>query len=264
MSVIHSEVSRPPAAGGFRDVSGTPGTEVLLARGLAQLAVELYDVASIDDAVGLVLAYALRTTTCDCAGVVLVDRRTGLRTGGATDRRVEQADQLQLEYGEGPCVPVSREQPSVLVSDTVVDPRWPRWSARVAELGLRSVLTVRLCTARSNLGALNLYAIRAGGFTAVDETTAQLLARHAAVAIATLREASTLAQAIETRTLIGRAQGVLMERFSINADQAFAVLQRYSQDNNIKLRIVAAELISTRRLPTRSPVAAAVRSPAIG
>ncbi|TCC01933.1 GAF and ANTAR domain-containing protein [Kribbella soli] len=264
MSVTHTEISRAPAAGGFRDVSGIPGTDVLLAGGLAQLAVELYDVAGIDDAVRLVLAYARRTTTCDCAGVVLVDRRTGLKTGGATDRRVEQADQLQLQYNEGPCVPVSREQPSVLVSDTIVDPRWPRWSPRVAELGLRSVLTVRLCTARSNLGALNLYAIHPGRFTADDETTARLLAQHAAVAIATVRDASTSAQAIETRTLIGRAQGVLMERFTIDADQAFAVLRRYSQDNNIKLHSVAADLISTRRLPTRSPVAAAVRSPAIG
>ncbi|RZT28022.1 GAF domain-containing protein [Kribbella sp. VKM Ac-2569] len=264
MSVIRTEISRPPAPGGFRDDSGGAGTDVLLAGGLAQLAVELYDVAGIEEAVGLVLAYARRTTTCDCAGVVLVDRRKGLKTGGATDRRVEQADQLQLEYGEGPCVPVSREQPSVLVSDTIVDPRWPRWSPRVAELGLRSVLTVRLCTARSNLGALSLYAIHPGRFTAIDETTARLLARHAAVAIATVLDASTLRQAIETATLIGQAQGVLMERFTIDADQAFAVLGRYSQDNNIKLRIVAAELISTRRLSTRSPVAAADRSPAIG
>jgi GAF domain-containing protein len=140
-----------------------------------------------------------------------------------------------------------------LVRDTIDDQRWPRWSPQVAELGLRSVLTVRLFTARSTLGALNLYAGRPGKFTTVDETTARLLARHASIAVATVREASTLAQAVEARMLIGRAQGLLMERFAIDADQAFAVLRRYSQDNNVKLRDVADELVTTRRLPTRSP-----------
>jgi hypothetical protein len=63
------------------------------------------------------------------------------------------------------------------------------------------------------------------------------------------------------RILIGQAQGLLMERFAIDADQAFAVLRRYSQDNNVKLRIVADELVTTRRLPTRSPAHAADGSP---
>jgi GAF domain-containing protein len=244
MSLAHTGIIQSPVGGSYRD-------DYVLARGLAELAVELYAAAGMEEAVSLVLAYARRTTTCDCAGVVLVDRENGLQTAGATDRRVEQADRLQLAYGEGPCVPVSSEQPSVLISDTVVDQRWPRWSSSVAELGLRTVLTVRLFTARSTLGALNLYAIHPGRFTAVEEATAQLLARHAAVAIATVQEASTLAQAIEARTIIGRAEGVLMERFAIDEDRAFAVLRRYSQDNNIKLRIVAAELITTRRLPAR-------------
>jgi len=236
---------------------------VVVAAGFAQLAVELYGAAGMAETVDRVLEYALRATGCDCAGVVLVHHRNDLRTAGVTDRRVEQADRLQLEYGGGPCVPVSREHDSVLVGDTVVDRRWPRWSPRVAELGLRSVLTVRLFTTRSTLGALNLYRTRPGQFTAADEATACLLARHAAVAVATVRQASTLAQAVAARTLIGQAQGLLMERFAIDADQAFAVLRRYSQDNNVKLRIVADELVSTRRLPTRSPAGAADGSSAI-
>ncbi|MFC5264623.1 GAF and ANTAR domain-containing protein [Kribbella qitaiheensis] len=240
-----------------------PATGVVVAAGFAKLAMELHAAASMAETVGRVLEYARRATGCDCAGVVLVQRGWGLRTAGVTDRRVEQADRLQLEYGEGPCVPVGREHRSVLVGDTMVDRRWPRWSPRVAELGLRSVLTVWLVTTRSTLGALNLYRSRPGQFTAADEATARLLARHAAVAIATVREASTLAQAVEARTLIGQAQGLLMERFAIDADQAFAVLRRYSQDNNVKLRIVAGVLVAARRFPTRSPAGAADGSPAI-
>ncbi|MEI8406129.1 MULTISPECIES: GAF and ANTAR domain-containing protein [unclassified Kribbella] len=225
---------------------------MVVAAEFAQLAVEMYDAASMAETMTRVLDYALRTTGCDCAGVVLVQRGRRLQTAGVTDRRVEQADQLQLEYGEGPCVPVSREHHSVLVCDTVVDPRWPQWSPRVAELGLRNVLTVWLFTTQSTLGALTIYRASPGRFTAADEATARLLARHTAVAVASVREVSTLTQAVETRTLIGQAQGLLMERFAIDADQAFAVLRRYSRDNNVKLRIVADELVTNRRLSTRS------------
>jgi GAF domain-containing protein len=263
MSLTHAADLQPLEAGSYRPGSPSSATGLAVAAGFAQLAMELYDAASMAETVDRVLEYARRTTGCDCAGVVLVERGGGLQTAGVTDRRVDQADHLQLEYGEGPCVPVSREHHSVLICDTIVDRRWPQWSPRVAELGLRSVLTVWLFTTRSTLGALNLYRTRPGQFTATDEATARLLARHAAVAVATVREASTLAQAVEARTLIGQAQGLLMERFAIDSNQAFSVLRRCSQDNNVKLRIVADRLVTTRRLMTRSPTGTADGSPVL-
>jgi ANTAR domain-containing protein len=85
-----------------------------------------------------------------------------------------------------------------------------------------------------------------------------VLARHAAIALATNRTATNLWHAIDARKLIGQAQGMLMERFDVDvdvdvdADQAFAVLRRYSQDNNIKLRDVAQRLVDTHDLFTPS------------
>jgi AmiR/NasT family two-component response regulator len=58
-----------------------------------------------------------------------------------------------------------------------------------------------------------------------------------------------MAQAVDARKLIGQAMGILMERFGIDDDRAFAVLRRYSQHNNQKLRDVAQYLIDTRKLP---------------
>jgi transcriptional regulator with GAF, ATPase, and Fis domain len=263
MSLTRVADHQPLAAPSCHPSSRSTATGVVVAAGFAQLAVELCAAASMAETVDRVLEYALRVTGCDCAGVVLVQHGKDPQTAGVTDPRVKRADQLQFEYGEGPCVPVSSEHHNVLVCDTVVDRRWPQWSPRVAELGLRSVLTVRLFTNRSTLGALNLYRIRPDQFTAADDATARVLGRHAAVAIATVQHASTLAQAMKARTLIGQAQGLLMERFAIDADQAFAVLRRCSQNNNVKLRKVADQLVSTRRLPTRSSVGTVDGSPPI-
>jgi GAF domain-containing protein len=261
--MVRTEDHQPPVAGVYRVGAGSPEADpeadpvatVAIAAGCAQLAVDLYDAAGMAEIVGRVLEFAVRLTGGDCAGVVLVHHGGCVSTAGVTDSRVVQADRLQLEYGEGPCVPVSRLHDSVVVCDTVVDRRWPRWNPRVAELGLRSVLAVWLFTTRSTLGALSLYATRPGQFTTANETTARLLAVHASIAVATVQHASTLAQAMEARTLIGQAQGLLMERFAIDADQAFAVLRRYPQDNNLKLRAVAGQLLTTGQLPPgRQPI----------
>ena len=56
-----------------------------------------------------------------------------------------------------------------------------------------------------------------------------------------------------SRTVIGQAEGVLMERFGMEPDQAFAYLRRISQDGNRKLAEVAEELVRTRRLPPGGP-----------
>jgi len=128
------------------------------------------------------------------------------------------------------------------------DDRWPAWPPQANQLGIKSILSVRLRTPTATVGALNLYSRELDRFTAKDLAIAQVIADHAAVAVANARTESTLWQAIEARKLIGQAQGILMERFDLTDEQAFAVLRRYSQDTNTKLRDVAQRLIATRNL----------------
>ncbi len=57
--------------------------------------------------------------------------------------------------------------------------------------------------------------------------------------------------AMLTRNIVGHAQSILMKRFEVTAEQAFAVLARASQDTNVKLRDVAQRLIDTGESPGR-------------
>jgi hypothetical protein len=111
MVLTRTADQQPPVAGGYRDGSGTPGAELVEAAGFAPLAVVLCDAAGMAETVDLVLEYALRANGCDCAGVILVRHGKGLQTAGVTHWRVEHADRLQLQDGEGPRVPVSRAAP---------------------------------------------------------------------------------------------------------------------------------------------------------
>lgn len=226
-----------------------PGEPENLAEGLAELAGALHDEPSVAETVELVLDYTLKALDCEYAGVVFVHGGGRLETAAATHPMIETLAALQAECGEGPDINVIADRSGVIVTDTLADERWPTWARQVASLGIRSVLSVRLSTSSTTVGCLDCYHSEPGRFDDSDQAVAHLLARHAAVALASARDIETIWKAVDSRKLIGQAQGILMERHRLTADQAFAVLVRYSQDRNIKLRDIAGHVVSTLNLP---------------
>ena len=219
------------------------------AEDLAEMAVSLHDEPTLEETIERVLDYALKAVDCAYAGVIFVHGKTNLETVAATNPIVAKLDKVQLEFGEGPDIDIlSDPRASVLVDDTESDQRWPQWAEAIAQTGVRSMLGTRLHTGSSTLGSLNLFDTRPNHFTEEDREVAHIFARHAAVALSSARDTANLWKAIDARRLIGQAQGILMERFKVDADQAFAVLRRYSQDHNVKLHVVAQRLIDTREL----------------
>ncbi|MCW2755974.1 MAG: hypothetical protein JWQ32_3385 [Marmoricola sp.] len=220
-----------------------------LAHDFAELAASLHDQPTIEHTIEKLLSFAVNATSAEHAGVILVHGSKTIETAAATDPLVAELDKIQMEIGEGPHLAVLSDPPVVVVNDICREQRWPTWAATVAEAGVRSLVGVRLHTPGTTVGTMNLYAEQPQAFDADDIAVAQILARHAAVALASALNAKNLWQAVDARKRIGQAQGILMERFDLNDSQAFAVLLRYSQDNNIKLRVVAETLIETRELP---------------
>ena len=218
------------------------------AAAFAQIALDLRDQPDVEETLQSIASYAQSALGTDHAGIHVVRNRE-IETAAATDPVIEHADKLQTELGEGPCLQAVWSHDSFLVHDTATDQRWPRFGPMAAELGLHSMLSIRLFDSEQTLGALNLYSTSLRDFDEDDVALAHIFGQHASVAFATARREEGLRQAIDARHLIGQAQGILMERFDLSADQAFSVLRRYSQERNVKLRTVASDIISTRRLP---------------
>jgi GAF domain-containing protein len=134
------------------------------------------------------------------------------------------------------------------------EPRYGDWSRRVVtETGIRSSLSLQLFTdpeAAVSLGALNLYSPRPRSFDPDTRAEATAFAAHAAIALESAQTETHLRSALVTRTVIGQAEGILMERLKITADQAFALLSRLSQASNVKLRKVARNLVETGEIPS--------------
>ena len=216
---------------------------------LAELALDLHEGSSLEDTVERALVFAVKALGCSYAGIIIVHEKSSVETVAATAPLVADLDRIQLESGEGPDLEIIADRTTVIVPDARHEERWPRWSRAVAEAGVRSMLGTRLYTTSTTIGSLNFYDTEPQRFGPEDADVAHMLARHVAVAMDAARDAEHLWKAIDARNLIGQAQGILMERYGVDADQAFRVLHRYSQDRNLKLHRVAQDLIDTRQLP---------------
>ncbi|HVM18684.1 MAG TPA: GAF and ANTAR domain-containing protein [Egibacteraceae bacterium] len=181
----------------------------------------------------------------DDGSLSLVAARRTLVTEAASSTFASTMDKLQEQCGEGPCLDAVYEQHTVLVADTAEEERWPLFSARACAGGARSILALQLFVDGDNLGALNLYARQPHAFSEDAQQVGQLFASHAAMAYSTVRRQEQLKRAVTTRELIGQAQGILMERHKITADEAFGMLVLASQHNNVKLRDLAERLVRT-------------------
>jgi len=164
-----------------------------------------------------------------------------------------RADQLQYELGEGPCLDAVWTDGVFVVPDLLADGRWPRWAPAAAELGVGSSISVHLFTDTA-LGSLNLYSLHPREYGHADLEAAKVIGAHASVVLAYARNEQNMWQAIDTRNLIGQAQGMLMQKYGLTAERAFGVLRRYSQDHNRKLAAVAEQLTTTGTLPDWPPV----------
>jgi GAF domain-containing protein len=197
----------------------------------------------------MVAGLASKIFTCNTA--VLTMDNGKITSGAATHPAVQRAGDLQMQYGEGPSVDAIVDRRHSVVDDLRVESRWRFWAPQAAQLGFRSLISVSL-TEHHTMGVLNLYSNRPRTFRAADLATAEVFAQHAALALTVANERAQLKQAVEARTLIGQAQGVLMQRYQLDADQAFKVMRRFSSHSNRKLRQVAADVVRHRHTSTHA------------
>ena len=186
---------------------------------------------------------------CDMAGVSIV-HSDGVDTPATSHDELRQADEYQYTLSEGPCFDALREQDTIISHDLADDERWPTWGPHIAgELGMHSILSYQLFSDGPVIGALNLYGAERSAFTSDDLYDGLALAAHVAVALAAAQQVEHLKTAIASRTVIGQATGIVMERFDLDAETAFRVLGRLSSQQNVKIRALAQQVVATRQLP---------------
>ena len=169
-----------------------------------------------------------------------------LETFAPTDDLLWGVDAAQYELREGPCYEAAVDTVHVTASNLAADPRFPRYAAVAVAAGIKSQAGLRLFDAPKSQGALNLYARTVGTFQDLGAMS-KLFTHQSAMAIAYAREIENLQEAVRTRGLIGQAVGMVMERYKLSDERAFAFLTRLSQHGNVKLRRVAEQIVADQQ-----------------
>jgi GAF domain-containing protein len=222
---------------------------------LGELSTLVSDSMGLEDLLGQVAASAARAVPGAAgAGVTLlrIDRVDNLvESLAASAQFVRDIDEIQYRVvGEGPCITAALDRTTIRSGDLGADTRWPRFGPRIGRMGLHSVLSLPLLLPGQVVGAMNVYA---PGRDIFDDHAVQLgeaFAGPAAVAVHNARmlaAARTLTKQLQTalssRPIIDQAIGLIRGRSGGTAEQAFAKLRAISQNENVKLILVAERLV---------------------
>ena len=186
---------------------------------------------------------------CDHAGVTVLTSHF-METVASSDDVVRRGDGWQHALSEGPGLDSVRDRSTVVSQDVASDPRWRRWGPRVAtDLGVRSAASVVLDHRGTTLGSLTLYADRPDAWDDEQRALVRTLAGQLALAGAGARVLDQRERSHVARVGMGQAQGIVMERFGMTADQAAEHLRRLALSTRLSLVRLSEVIVETREVP---------------
>lgn len=194
-------------------------------------------------------------------GLSMLDERGKATTTIYTDSESPEIDKAQYDSGRGPCLEAWRTKTVVRIDDVEAhDEGFPEFRHAAAQHGIFSTLSAPLVAGDNGIGALNVYASTKQAFSKEDEALIQELCTAGSVVLANAAAywgayelSQHLNSAMESRAVIEQAKGILMAQApGLGADEAFDLLVKASQRENIKLRDIATRIVDRR------PVASAI------
>jgi ANTAR domain-containing protein/GAF domain-containing protein len=201
-------------------------------------------IRDLEDTLAQIVASAVDTIPGVSAGSISLTEAGEVQTRHPTSDAIGKLDRTQSELREGPCLTAMEDPPesgTVVAQDLAGEDaqRWPRFAPHVVEAGFRGMASTQLSVEGGVRAALNLYATEANVLDTHARTLAGLFGIQAALLVYGSDQARHLQRAVDSRDLIGRAKGILAERFSVDDETAFQMLVKSSQDTNLKLTAVA-------------------------
>jgi len=183
------------------------------------------------------------------AGILLRDVTGTLQVIGASSPSAHLLDLFQVQNEEGPCLECSTTGFPVSDAELSATGPWPRFAALTLAQDFTAVYALPLRSRDVTIGALNLFAtepLSEGrllvGQALADAATLSLLQvdPHVDLQIVIRR----IHLAVESRNTLEQAQGMLAQRFSIDAEAALIRIRDVSEQTAMSVVDVANAVIS--------------------
>ena len=223
--------------------------EALLTKTFVELADTLVDDFDVIELLSTLASRTVGLLDAGAVGILLIDQHGSLQVVGASSEQARLLELFELQNEEGPCFDcVSSGQ--AVVNQPLDGGRWPRFGSEAGSNGFLSVHAVPLRFRDQTIGALNIFLDDRVRISDDDVVVAKALADTATISIlqdAALRQAravtAQLQGALNSRVAIEQAKGMLVERASIDMEEAFSRLRRYARDHNLRLSELASSVV---------------------
>lgn len=227
-------------------------TEVCLPGMLQDMVLDSTDVSGFLGELARLAADTLSSEGKDvlCGITLLRPRFKG--TVASSSERAQLMDEVQYLFDDGPCLSAAREGQLYVVDDFQDETRFGDYPKAVADHGVRSALGVPMPLDGLAAAGLNLYSTRPHAFDDDAIAAATELGAEAsrslrlAVRVAHLTDTSEqLKAAMNSRTTIDVAAGIIMGQNRCSHDTAMTILKAASSGRNKKLADVAAAVVGS-------------------
>lgn len=185
-----------------------------------------------------------------CAIILLRPRRAATVASSSDEAR--HMDEVQFSFDDGPCLRAARRQHTVHVPDFEREERFAAYRAAVEGYGIRSALGVPIILMGGANAAIDIYCREPNAFSDEIIVQAEAFAAEAskslklAVKMANLSETSKdLEAALESRTVINLAAGVMMAQNRCSQEEAINILKSASNARNMKMHAVAQAVLDS-------------------
>jgi hypothetical protein len=186
----------------------------------------------------------------DGTGLTLAHEDGQPRWVAVSDAAMELLEQIQHDFGEGPCLAAFAEDRVVAVEDLRSELVWARIAAVVGQLQVCGVLSVPVRLADQPVGTLDVYVTQPRAWSpgevealgALAVVTAELVSTGVELAVRDA-EVAQLRRALASRVWIEQAKGVLAATRGVNPDAAFQQLRRQARSSSRKLADLAQEVV---------------------
>lgn len=184
-------------------------------------------------------------------GVTLLRPRARASVASSSEHALRM-DEVQYEFDDGPCLRAAREGQVYVVPDFTKESRFGEYTHAIIDHGIRSALGVPIPLDGLAAAGLDFYSTQPEVFDEEAIAAAVELAHEAskslrmAVRVAHAADTSEqLRSAMDSRTTIDVAAGIIMAQNRCSHETAITILKAASSGRNIKLAAIAAAVVTS-------------------
>jgi len=222
----------------------------LLARTVGELRATLPQEGDLLVGLGRVVEATRTVVGVDGTGLTLAHEDGRPRWVAVSDAAMELLEQVQHDFGEGPCLAAFAEDRVVAVQDLQSERVWNRIAVVVGQLQVCGVLSVPVRLADQPVGTLDVYASQPRAWTpaevealgALAVVTAELVSTGVELANREV-EVAQLRRALSSRVWIEQAKGVLAATWGVSPEAAFQQLRKRARSSSRKVADLAREVV---------------------